>query len=250
MEDGVLRHLEKYAPQEMPFLLKNGGKQLVGKSRSGEHDSLEMIAARRAYAISGNLLDALLQVTSTDFEVICAASLLLAGAYEMRALCTGDEGGIDFYGRLEIRQNSPRLTPDIAHTNILPKKLLVLGQAKRYSRDARIGRPDIQQFKGQLGDCAMKYEGSTRPPTHRVPDGYYLRNEPFLGVFATTASFADTAHESTEASGIVLIDGVRLAQFLGFHQVGAAIDESGPRFDPAVFAAWLEEQRRRLVASD
>jgi hypothetical protein len=247
MEDAVLRHLEKYSPQELPFLLKQGGKWLVGKSRLGQRDTPETIAARSAYTIAGDLLDALLNVTSTDFEVVCAASLLLAGACDMHALCTGDEGGIDCYGRLEIRQHSPRLILDIAYTNILPKKILLLGQAKRYARDARIGRPEIQLFKGQLDDCLKKYEGSRRPPTHRVPDSYYLRNEPFVGVFATTASFADTAEASTEASGIVLVGGVKLAQFLAFHQVGATTDENGPHFDDAAFSAWVAEQREKLV---
>lgn len=58
MEDAVLRYLEKYPPQEVPFLLKNNGKRLVGKSRSGERDSPEMVAARRAYAISGDFVKA------------------------------------------------------------------------------------------------------------------------------------------------------------------------------------------------
>ena len=246
MEDAVLRQLQKYPPEELPFLVKDGGHRLVGKSRSGEHDSPDTIAAKSAYAIFSDLLKALLVVTPTDFEVVCAAALLLAGACEMHALCTGDEGGIDFYGRLEIRQYSARLAPDIAHTNILPKKLLVLGQAKRYASEARIGRPEIQQFKGQLDDCIKKYEGNAKPPTHRVPDHYYLRNEPYLGVFTTTASFADTAQESTEASGVILVGGVKLAQFLAFHRVGAAGDDI-PHFDDAVFTAWVAERRTKLV---
>src|ERR1700730_12302136 len=97
--DKVLQQLEKYPAQELPFLIKTDGR-LVGKSRVGQTDSLVTIAAKRAYAVSEDLLKALLAVTTRDFEVVCAAALVLAGACEMHALCTGDEGGIDFYGRL------------------------------------------------------------------------------------------------------------------------------------------------------
>jgi len=60
-------------------------------------------------------------------------------------------------------------------------------------------------------------------------ESYYLRDEPFLGVFVTTASFAETASECVEASGIVLVPGTHLAQFLAFHRVGIVEDEGSYR---------------------
>ncbi|MGA2402533.1 MAG: hypothetical protein ABSG91_12645 [Syntrophobacteraceae bacterium] len=165
----------------------------------------------------------------------------------MIALCTSDEGGIDFYGRLEIRQPSSRIPAGIIHTTLLPEELLVLGQAKRHQYHVRVGRPDIQQFKGQIHDCLKKYEGNQCPPAHRVPESYYHRDEPFLGVFVTTASFAETASECVEASGIVLVPGVRLSHFLAFHRVGIVEDEGGLRFDQDEFSLWLASQRHALT---
>jgi|SRR5208337_4987561 len=60
-------------------------------------------------------------------------------------------------------------------------------------------------------DCLKKYEGNERPPSHRVPDSYYRREEPCLGVFVTTAFFAETASECVEASSITLASGLRLS---------------------------------------
>jgi len=165
----------------------------------------------------------------------------------MYALCTGDEGGIDFFGRLEVRPASAQIPPGILYTTILPKELLLLGQAKRYPKDKKFGRPDIQNFKGQVSDCLDKYAGNARPPSHRVPDSYYHAREPHLGIFVTTASFAETAIESSEASGIVLVAGVQIAQFLAFHRVGIVQHRDGFVFDEQAFSAWLNEQRRLCV---
>lgn len=172
---------------------------------------------------------------------------MLSGARQMKALCTGDEGGIDFYGRLEIRQSSSRIPAGILYTTLLPKELLVLGQAKCFQRHTRVGRPEIQQFKGQLRDCLEKYEGNNRPPAHRVPGSFYQSNELCLGVFVTTASFAETARACVEASGIVLVDGVQLSQFLAHHHVGIVEDEGGVRFDQNEFSNWLAIQRHALT---
>ena len=211
--------------------------------------TLETTFARNAERLSGLLLNALLDLTTDDFEVVSAASMVLSGAREMKALCTGDEGGIDFYGRLEIRQPSSLIPAGIIYTTLLPKELLVLGQAKLYQRHARVGRPDIQQFKGQIHDCLKQYEGNERPPAHRVPESYYRRDEPCLGVFVTTGSFAETATECVEASGIVLVPGVQLSQFLAFHRVGIVEDEGGFRFDQNEFSLWLASQRHALTCS-
>jgi hypothetical protein len=247
VEDSVLRLLRERQPEDLPFRLCDGGRRIIGKARVGARDNPETIFARNAEKLSGLLLNTILDLTPDDFEVVSAASMVLSGAREMKALCTIDEGGIDFYGRLEIRPSSSRIPAGIIHTTLLPEELLVLGQAKRYQCHARVGRPDIQQFKGQIHDCLKKYEGNQRPPAHRVPESYYRRDEPFLGVFVTTGSFAENAIESAEASGIVLVPGVQLSQFLAFHRVGIVEDEGGFRFDQNEFSLWLASQRLVLT---
>jgi Restriction endonuclease len=248
IENSVRHDLQNREPEGLPFRVCDGGRRLVGKSRIGGFDNPEVVFAKHAESIAVALLGSLLTLTPNDFEVVCAATLKLAGAREMRALCTGDEGGIDFYGRLEVRPPSQQVPPGILHTTILSNlELLVLGQAKRYSLDTKIGRPAIQLFKGQIGDCLDKYEGNKRPPSHRVPDSYYERGEPYLGIFITTASFTEEATESCGASRLALVTGVRLAQFLAFHGVGIVQGEAGPQFEVDEFARWLANQRQSLT---
>lgn len=248
VERAVLEELERHNPEDIPFRLSEGGRRLVGKARVGQQDSPDVIFARCAESIAVPLLSSMLALDPSDFEVVCAAAVRLSGGYDMRALCTGDEGGIDFYGRLEVRQRSDRIPAGILYTTILPRNLLVLGQAKRYPSDSKIGRPDIQKFKGQLDDCLRKYEGNARPPTHRVPESYYKRNESFLGVFATTGSFAGPAITSAESNGIVLVTGRQLAHFLAFQRVGIVEQQqNGFQFDGNEFARWVSNQRQQLV---
>jgi hypothetical protein len=80
-----------------------------GKERTGEVDDPDTVVAKMVHGLAPQLLDTLVKLTPDEFEVACAASMMLSGACEMKALCTGDEGGIDFYGRIEIRQPSERI---------------------------------------------------------------------------------------------------------------------------------------------
>lgn len=81
---------------------------------------------------------------------------------------------------------------------------IVYVQAKKWARDKRIGRPELQKFAGSLlGRRARK------------------------GVFITTASFAKEATEYVRGldQKIVLIDGLHLAELMIDHDVGVSVKE-------------------------
>jgi restriction system protein len=81
---------------------------------------------------------------------------------------------------------------------------VVYVQAKKWARDRRIGRPELQKFAGSLlGKRARK------------------------GVFITTASFAKEAEEYVKGleQKIVLIDGARLAELMIDHDIGVSVKE-------------------------
>lgn len=72
-------------------------------------------------------------------------------------------------------------------------------QAKRYDEGNTVGRPDIQQFIGALGD-----------------------NSASRGVFVSSSRFSREARETAEKAGekIALIDGNRLVELMIRHKVG------------------------------
>lgn len=250
MAHKVIRELRDRSPEDLPFrFAKRDPFWLVGKGRIGQADNPLTIATKRASGLWNELLDYLLMVDDYDFQFVCAGAMMLAEAEEMRVSPKGDEGGIDFYGRLMLRRPSNEVETGLMHTTILPRRLLVLGQAKRYKKDVRIGRPEIQQISAQFKDCIEKYEGNPRPPSHRVPESYYHRGEPWLGVCITTASFADTSEGAVSASGIVLVGGCQLSQFLAFHRIGLKGLNEQWSFSADKFEAWIKDQKTASLSS-
>lgn len=75
-------------------------------------------------------------------------------------------------------------------------------QAKRYDEGNTVGRPDIQQFIGALGD-----------------------NSASRGVFVSSSRFSREAKETAEKAGekIALIDGSRLVELMIRHKVGVQV---------------------------
>jgi restriction system protein len=79
-------------------------------------------------------------------------------------------------------------------------------QAKRYSPDRKIGRPDLQAFVGALVGAKAD-----------------------RGIFITTSSFTNDARAYTRSnigSRVVLIDGPQLARLMVERNVGVAIEDT------------------------
>jgi restriction endonuclease Mrr len=63
----------------------------------------------------------------------------------------------------------------------------------------------------------------------------------------TTGSFTETATQEISASGIVLVSGLQLSQFLAVNRVGVAERNGAPHFDTSDFAEWIEIQRLQVI---
>ncbi len=248
MAGSVKRLLEERSPNELPFEFgSTDPMRLIGKRRLRTGENEQTRFARMARPLVASLHDALCECSDEDFEIVCAAALAESGASKMLATCSGDDGGIDIYGRLPLRAPDANLPPGVLETTLLPHELLVLGQCKRFHRDARIGRPELQKFLGAVSDCLKQYEGNVRPPTRRVPDSFYRREEPCIKVFLTTAEYADTSFGEAQANDVVLVAGQKLAQFLIARRTGIRQDQDTghPTFEPSAFQSWLAGARKR-----
>ena len=240
--------LGRRPPEKLPFEFgRSDTMQLVGKSLSRSGESAQTRFARQARACVDDLHEALCRCADFDFEVVCAAALIKSGASTMVATCSGDDGGIDLYGRLPLRPPDSAVRPGLLQTTILATEILVLGQCKRYNRSARVGRPEIQQFLGSVRSCLRQYADNPRPPSRRVPPDFYRRDEVCIPVFMTTAQYADTSTGEAQSNDVILIEGSGLSQFLTAQRVGILDDVSSgqPIFDGGAFDAWLAEVRQQ-----
>jgi hypothetical protein len=244
----VKQLLSRRAPTELPFEFGSSDPmRLVGKRRLRSADSEQTRFARWARPLVGAIHDALCDGTDDEFEIACATALWESGASEMIATCSGDDGGIDVYGRLPLRAADTKISQGVLETTLLPQRLLVLGQCKRFHPDARIGRPELQKFLGAVVDCLNQYDGNDRPPSHRVPHDYYRRGEACIKVFLTTAEYTDTSVGEANANDLVLVTGRRLAEFLTARRAGVREDaQTGqPYFERAALDAWLRDAGER-----
>ena len=243
-ENQVFNHLKKYTATELPFDFSIRGRnmRLIGKSRIRRDDKPETIYARTVSPFLSEMRKTLAMIEYDDFETLCAASLRLAGATEAFALRTHDEGGIDFFGRIPLRNQSENIPETLLRTPLLKHQLLILGQAKRNDPNSCIGRPEIQKFSEQIRECLAKYQDNPDPPKMRVPSNYYIQNEPCLPIFITTASFSGRVPGTAFANGILLIEGQELAEFLLAKRIGVINDQSGLAFSGVLMSQWVRDQ--------
>ncbi len=163
----------------------------------------------------------------------------LSGAKEAFAICSGDDGGIDTYGRLPIRLSDPNVRNGLLRTAILEKEILFLGQCKCQTPSINPG--DIDGFQGATDACLKKYEGNLHPPSHRVPETYYRRQEMCIKVFFTTSDYSTRALSKADSLDITYIDGKQIAEFLIYHGIGLASGIDGMIVNHADLLAWANQ---------
>jgi len=175
----VLQILRATRPEELPFHLSPDEQRLIGNQRVLRTDSPQTQIARARLNLVEPMLHALYEMGADSFEKTCAGVMLLSGAYAAFAGCTNDDGGIDVYGRIQLRVGDANVCEGLLQTALLQKEggFLFLGQSKCYKIDDKIQPGAISEFDGSVRDCLRKYEGNDHPPSHRVPDGYYKKEE-------------------------------------------------------------------------
>lgn len=242
----VLQVLKQQRAEDLPFFLNEGyAIRLRGKGREAPSDTPETIRAKQARRYVTDIVRAICAERpdrDAQFEILCAGCLVLSGAKEAFATCSSDDGGIDVYGRLLIRPPDTRVSPGLLQTTLLEREVLIVGQCKCANPATKIGPQSIREFHGAIKDCLNKYEGNDHPPTHRVPDNYYRRNDLCIPVFMTTASYSDKATAAAEANEIVLVSGHQIAEFVAYCGIGFVREDDVYQFNRDVFHAWLNQQ--------
>ena len=233
----------QFRPEELPFDFGSSDPtRLVGKVRRRKSDTPETFSVRQLWRFSGNVLNAILEKDITWFEILCAACLIESGAKEAYALCSGDEGGIDLFGRIPIGRKLIGVTPGILETNLFRANILFLGQCKRYTPRSKVGPRDIRDFMDGVTDCLKKYEGNPRPPSHRVPCSYYRKGELCIPIFLTTADYSDKSAGKAESSSLIIINGRQISEFICSKKIGFILEDDRCRFDKNLLYSWIQQK--------
>ncbi len=126
------------------------------------------------------------------------------------------------YGAFENAGKTTSITQDEGIDGIIMEdKLgfnLIYIQAKKWSLDSTVGRPDVQNFVGAISGKGGK------------------------GLFVTTAKFSKPASEYAKHQHIILIDGEKLAKLMIEHNFGVTVKKvfEIKSIDTDVFNEYLE----------
>jgi len=238
--DKVLAELLSRRPQDLPFDFHASNEyRLIGKQRNRPTDTPGTAEIRERLALVTTMFQMVYACGDITFEKICAGLMHLSGASDAYATCSSDDGGIDIYGRFPLQLPDRDISQSLVDTCLLNKQYFFLGQCKCYTSTARIGRPELEMFHGATGHCLSQYEGNSHPPSHRVPSGFYRKNETCIRAYFTTADFADTAIGAANAMDIILINGRQIAEFLIYHKIGLT-DDSRLAINQDALVAWAD----------
>jgi restriction endonuclease Mrr len=239
----VRSNLGRLEPQRLPFEISIGKpERLVGKQRTRTTDTPQAARARERLHLVEVLSEVLASINDAEFEHLCASILLRNGASDAVVLIGGNEGGIDFYGRVPVLLGDSGVPRALLRTSLEVRDVLYLGQCKRYSSSSTINRDELQKFAGQVRDCLRQYRGMAVPPSNHVPFDYFSSEEPCIGFFMTSAKFSSGARDYAASVNMVLADGQLLAELLIFWGVGR---ETTTELTPDSVVGWA-----RSISSD
>lgn len=171
---------------------------------------------------------ALRALSPAQFEHACTAILRLMGCVEPQTSPRCDDGGIDFYGRLELKGRLDNGSPYGGLDSRVG--LWLVGQAKHYP-DRPIQTAHIRELVGSV-------ELARTGGAIHMWQGLHLR--PFdatIQLLFTTGTFSSGALLLLDKTGIVAMSGLQLATFLA--DAGVGIDQTAFTFAEEAFRAAL-----------
>ncbi len=166
---------------------KASEEQVISHEEFTPQEALENAYLRLRNELADEILDFVLKSTPSFFEKL-VIDLLVAMGY----------GGTQYEAARAVGRSGDEGIDGIIDEDRLGLDSIYI-QAKRWNRDAAVGRPQIQNFVGALSGKKAK-----------------------KGIFITTTNFTNEAREFAKGLElkVVLIDGNRLADLMIDHGVG------------------------------
>jgi hypothetical protein len=172
--------------------------------------------------------DALVGLSAPEFELACTTILRTLGSKEPFTSPLRDDGGIDFYGRLELKGRLDTIHPYGGFDG--QTGMWLIGQAKHYQKQP-VQTAHLRELVGSIelartGGAIHQWEGLNLRPFDAT-----------LHLIFTTGVFASGARQLLQRTGMLSMDGMQLATFLC--DVGMGFAAEGGSFDEGKFKSAL-----------
>jgi hypothetical protein len=179
----------------------------------------------------GIVHDELLGLSAPEFERACTTILRTLGCTEPHTSPLRDDGGIDFYGRLELKGRLDAMLPYGGFDG--RTGMWLIGQAKHYQRQP-VQTAHLRELVGSIelartGGAIHQWEGLSLRPFDAT-----------LHLIFTTGVFTSGARHLLQRTGMLSMDGMQLATFLC--DVGMGFAPEGGSFDAIKFKTALTSQ--------
>ena len=139
-------------------------------------------------------------INPTSFEYFCKHILECNGIVSYVTQRARD-GGVDFYGLLEMH--------NYARTVFLRSvKLRIIGQAKRYSGNNKVGEGGIDEIRTKYSD----FKAGRGRAFKILPDWFKESNYPVILMVVTTTGFTTDAEKSAALDNVILRDGDQITE--------------------------------------
>ncbi len=135
------------------------------------------------------------------FEHFCRHILEINGITKSFVTRASKEGGVDFYGLLEMCN----YTEEVFLSSV---KLRILGQAKRYSGNKKVNEGGIDEIRTKYSD----FQSGRGRAVDILPNWFTMSNFPVIRMVVTTTGFTRGAKESAARDYIIRRDGDQIAE--------------------------------------
>jgi restriction endonuclease Mrr len=191
---------------------------LVGSAVIHKKDTEKEVEYKTKLGNAFLLEDILANLEPDLFEQLCKRILAQLGCQHVGQTRTSGDGGVDFYGTLQITEINEN--PLVTQFNILPGvKIHFVGQAKRY-RDFNFIRPHhIREFLGSsvLLEFIQAWDIQEELTIKNLPAKYLAPRDPTIWIFFSTSFATFNARKLTRRLGIHFQDGEDIARWLALN---------------------------------
>lgn len=175
------------------------------------------------------LLSAMRSLSAQEFEGFCTKVIRQIGAEASYTTKLSGDEGIDFFGKLMLRNHI--FPNDVAPTLQSQLNVWLIGQAKHY-RAIKVATPDIRELVGSVELARHRAFSSIKGSPY--PDLDILACDPVFRLFFTTGEISTDGWQLLEQSGVVGMDGLMLSAFL----CDRGVCQSSGQFSVSDFQAW------------
>ena len=204
---------------------------------------------RRAQIIfhRNKIIGTLHKVGWRTFEFFCAHLLALYGCNEIYVTQGSKEGGIDFYGTLDL--TSQKFLSLFSRVMNGPR-IKIIGQAKNWENE--VGEGEVNKFVKDHRD----FISGKHKLIKKLPESFLKEDAPFYPIFMTTSSFTKDAIKSANRDRIIIKDGEQIVEELIMLSISQNIlswfpmDEHGKIvFNDEEFISWTNTLSNKYNAS-